>query len=362
MNNQTYIINLMKAAMTGSEFNLDPSLDKKLYQILKEQTFLSMHHYVTKSETTKPFYLATHLLYEEIDKLKALLKTIFDSNKIDHIFLKGSSFYNLYPNKNIRLLGDIDILIRPKDVKKVIDLLKKNDFIYGERCSHHISFHYYKIEIEIHFAIIEKKLSISDYLAQPFENAILDNNHTYTLLPEFNLVFIIAHYMKHLQSGSGLRSMCDIYVLIKHYNIDLNKVRIIFQKYKCEKFFDCLLTCLNIIFDYNDYPFNYNEHAKELINYSLNSGIHGFGKNNNPFVNKQQAISNNKFFYLLKTWFIPIKQLFDFYPWTKTIILIPLGYIVRLFHLIFKRKKQLKSVLFNKTTNNSDLFKNIGLK
>ena len=77
-----------------------------------------------------------------IDKVKDLIKNLLDTNCVDHIFLKGSTTKNFYPDKTIRSLGDIDILIKPSDEKKVVRLLKANNFEYRERCSHHISFHY----------------------------------------------------------------------------------------------------------------------------------------------------------------------------------------------------------------------------
>ena len=362
MNNLEFVIKLMRSALTNENFDINVDLkNKELLMLLKEQTFLPMLYYVSKIDSLKPYYLSSCLFHEELNKIKKNIKSIFDHNQIDHIFLKGSSTKDLYENENIRLLGDIDVLIKEKDLKNAINLLKEKGFKYGERCSHHVSFHYGRIEVELHFAIIEKNIRISKYLTKPFDNCYLIDNHTYQLNPEYNLVFVIAHYMKHLRGGSGLRNFCDIYLLINKYNINLDNVRKIFKKYKYETFFDTLLTCLNIIFNYNKYPFTYNKSAEDLITYSLYSGIHGFGKKNNFIINKQQAHSNNKFVYLLKTLFVPVKQLFDFYPWTKSIILIPFGYIARFFHLIFKRRKQLKTVLNSKQRNNQ-LFKNIGLK
>lgn len=362
MNNKEIVIKILNSALNNKQINFEiDTSNQELMLLLKEQTFLPMAYYVSKNKNLKAYYLSSCLFHEEIDKMTNIVKNLFNENNIDHIFLKGSTLKNLYPDRNIRLLGDIDVLIKEKQLKKAIKILKNNGFIYESRASHHISFKYRKLELELHFNIIEKNIRLSEYLSKPFENAYLINKNTYQLNNEYNLIFIIAHYMKHLHGGSGLRSLCDIYLMIKNYNINLDNIKKVFKKYKYELFFDTLLTCLNIIFDYNDYSFNYIESANELIDYSLKSGIHGFGKNNNYSVNKQQANSNNKFIYLLKTLFIPLNQLFDFYPWTKSIILIPLGYICRFFHLIFKRQKQLKSVMKNKS-NNNELFSNIGLK
>lgn len=363
MNNNEIILKTIKYAINQKkiEEEIDLKNNKELCLILKEQTFLPMFYFVTKNSLAKPYYISSILLHEQFDNVRTIINDLFNQNGIKHIFLKGSSIQFLYPDRNIRMLGDIDVLIENKNLKKAIKVLKQNNFIYQERASHHIGFQYNNIEVELHFKIIEYRIKLAKYLTNPFNNAYQIDQYNYELNPEYNLIFIIAHYMKHLKGGSGLRSIIDIYLLINKNNIDLNKVRTIFKQYKCEQFFDCILSMLDIIFDYNNYPYNKNENADELITYSLNSGIHGFGKNNNYMLNKENASSNNKFIFLLKQWFIPIKQLFDFYPWTKTIILIPLGYIVRLFHLFFKRQKELKLVLKNKKNDNS-LFKKIGLK
>lgn len=70
---------------------------------------------------------------ELIKELKELSE-IFNKNKIKHVFLKGSALIlgNYYKNISSRMIGDIDILIDEKDYKKILLLLKKNEY-YSEK-------------------------------------------------------------------------------------------------------------------------------------------------------------------------------------------------------------------------------------
>lgn len=360
--NHKLILDILNAGLNNQKLDLSNEHDnKELITIMREQTFLPYLYYVSKDTFYNAYYISSYLIHEQFIRLKRFIKMIFDKNQIDHIFLKGSSLQDLYPDRNLRLLGDIDVLVREKDINKAIKVFKENGFIFDERADHHISFKYKNLEIELHHRIVEYNHPLYHFFKEPFANASVEDNHTYALDNDYNLVFIISHYLKHLRNGSGLRSLCDIYLMMLKKEINIDKVYQIFIDNGYEKFFICVLSAIDIIFAYRPFEFENSPYAEELISYSLNSGIHGFGANNDYIKNRQVSVTKNRFVYLLKTWFVPIKVLFSYYPWTKSIILIPFGYIARLFHLLIHRRKKLKHIMTHK--NSDDLFfKHIGIK
>ena len=150
--------------------------------------------------------------------------------------------------------------------------------------------------------------------------------------------------------------------MLEKLNLDFEKINPFFKQYKLEKFFNTVLNELNILFGYNALPFEVNEYAHALIDFSLESGIHGNGENGDQLINAQRnAKGNNKLKFLLSRWFIPVKSIFTIYPWTKSIILLPLGYVFRLGHLVFRRRKELKHVLNTEKLESNTLFDDVGL-
>lgn len=348
------VLKLIDAGLKEKNISISElKITKVVARILKEQTFLPFLYKVTAEEKFKTFYFLSALYSEEIDNLTSLVKNLFDANNIDHIFLKGTVIRKYYNDPYLRMLGDVDVYINEHDLKKATKILKNNGFKFLERCSHHLSFSYKNIEFELHFHLIEVTNPFYEYFSKPFSHSQRQDHNTYALDIEYHFVFIIVHYMKHLlDGGAGLRPLCDIYVLINKFNLDLVKIKNIFNQYKYTNFFNTILNMLDYVFSYHKYEYIKNEKTEELIEYTLKSGIHGFGKDNNKVKNKQIAQSNSKIKYLFKLWFIPVKSLFAFYPWTKSIILIPLGYLFRLFHLIFKRQDKFKELMSNKNNDN----------
>ena len=361
IDNYELVLKIVNAAIKGEHLDLSNQHEnKELLITMKEQTFLAYLYYVSKDSFFNPYYISSCLIHEQFKNFATLIKSLFDKNDIDHIFLKGSTMQYLYPDKNLRMLGDIDVLVREKDINRACELLKENGFIFQDRADHHVGFQYKKLEFELHNRIIEYTHPLHDYLKGPFSHAYKKDNNTYALEDNFNFIYILSHYMKHLKNGSGIRSLIDVYLLLTKTNIDLDYCYEIFKKYGYEDFFKVSMTALKRIFDYEN-KYQVSKYADDLITYSLNSGIHGFGKNNDYIKNKQVSTSNNKFIYLLKVLFVPIPTLFSYYPWTKSIILIPFGYIARFFHLLFKRHDKFKHVLHS-AKQDDQFFKNIGIK
>ena len=66
----------------------------------------------------------------KIMKQIRFISKLFYENKIDYVLLKGSALlkFNAYDAINERMVGDIDILVRVKDLQKTQKLLKKHGF------------------------------------------------------------------------------------------------------------------------------------------------------------------------------------------------------------------------------------------
>ncbi|WP_115461200.1 nucleotidyltransferase family protein [Winogradskyella aurantiaca] len=58
---------------------------------------------------------------------------LFKDNNINYVLLKGAAFITLFPNldKGIRMIGDIDILIKPDQLDEAVELMKHNGYQTG---------------------------------------------------------------------------------------------------------------------------------------------------------------------------------------------------------------------------------------
>lgn len=355
------LFSIVKAGMLNQSLDLT-SLDiqSDLMRVIIEQTFQPFLFKVSKDPRFKKYYLSSYLLIEQFEKIGSKLKALFDKHEIDHIFLKGYELRNLYHDKALRLSGDIDILVREKDYKKAKEIMSMNGFVYENECEHHAGYKYNNFEVELHRIITPSTEAYFDLLKYAFENAYIFDKHTYKLNNEFNFFYILVHYIKHLLTGAGLRELCDVYLMLEKLDLNMNKVHEYLKQFKLEKFFNVLLSELKILFDFDKLDFEFDNNAYELIDYSLKSGIHGNGSDGDRLGNYQKNSSKSKVGFLFKKLFLPVRTIFRIYPWTKSIILLPFGYIARLIYLLKNRIGWAKEVLSNKSSEDN-IFDKIGL-
>ena len=119
---------------------------------------------------------------------------------------------------------------------------------------------------------------------------------------------------------------------------------------------------LNVVFGYDKIPFTKNDRVGQMIDFCMQSGVHGQGRKSKQVENNVTYIGNgNKFLYIIKRTFISPREMFTIYPWTKSIILLPFGYIARIFYLIFNKSDKLKKVMEYEKGDKYYLMESIGL-
>ena len=146
---------------------------------------------------------------------------LFAENNIDYAPLKGTFTKRYYPNPNMRLMGDIDILIPYNKRKEVYNILLKNGYSNEKDpglSSHHDIFTHGKFGVfEIHFRLLDDEKNKRNYLDENVWNEI--TNHS--ISTEFNLVYQLAHYANHFQhGGASFKPMLDIGLILLKEQID----------------------------------------------------------------------------------------------------------------------------------------------
>ena len=216
-----------------------------------------------------------------------------DREGIWHCPLKGIVLQPLYPMLGMRYSADNDILIDAKGCKKLRDFMKKRGYRvleYGG--SHHDS---YVKNPSYHFEFHRRLLShlllgnsamkyfenIEDRLLRDEKNSF----HRQLTNEDFYLHMIIHMYMHYTATGTGLRSLVDIYYYRKAYNVDDAYVRGKLEEFGIAEFEKTAVMLTGKLFDdYSEVPEgNYNTDIStsftaqelEMLDYLFSSGACG---------------------------------------------------------------------------------------
>lgn len=150
--------------------------------------------------------------------------------------LKGAVVAECYKNPELRISSDTDVLIDPKDEETVCEFLKENGYAVEERLPnhHHLGArHPFGGLLEVHvmlYSDITRKVLFNNLnmYGEPWEKVTINGGTYHTLGVNDNLMYLTAHYIKHLvNSGGGVRQMMDLLLFIEK-----NKEHIDFEKYE----------------------------------------------------------------------------------------------------------------------------------
>lgn len=162
----------------------------------------------------------------------------FSQDGFESCLLKGQGNGLLYPQPNLRIPGDIDILIRPKmydhdkrnvitDVKKIIAYVRLKDQ-YTKAAYHHIEYPRFNgTDVEVHYRpsfrfnfIFNARLQqyYADIADEQFHNRKkIADGEIAVPTAEFNKVFLLSHIYNHLfHEGIGLRQLLDYYYVLEN--------------------------------------------------------------------------------------------------------------------------------------------------
>jgi predicted nucleotidyltransferase len=269
----------------------------------------------------------------QLKELDEILQ-IFERNQIDCLPLKGSVIKSDYPFTFLRYMGDIDILIREKDMKKAVQLLETKEYITKSDSYNHLSMEKLPyVEVELHRHLLPYQQEGEDLLTGIWDRLVLKegSGHIYQMSEEDFLIFMLLHLHKHYQvSGTGIRSFLDIYLFLqKHKDLNFNYIDDSLNRVNLKE------TCLKYI-EFSDKLFNLEKMDNDFLTMKervKNSGVFGSSK-----VRMETDLSNNKQspIRLIFRKIFPLKRMMiQRYPVLKHhIFLLPIFYVLRLLRLI----------------------------
>ncbi len=318
----------------------------------------------TKAYSPKFIQKTNGVLFDFINKdtqqqaLIIKIKSLFQTHQIDHIFLKGTKLKTLYKASYMRGMGDVDILVR-SDLDVIKALFKELNIKLESRSLQHDQYITEdNLLIEIHPSIHKDfNPKYQTYFKGAWENASLVVGCEYTLNPTFEVIYLLYHLAKHIESsGIGLRSLLDIGIYLQKYDtqIDLKALNETLILLKMDKFYNTVLYLNKVYFDL-DVPISNQGFImsetllEETTAYFITSGIHGKGDTFNNMAPRLAASENkgkSKFKVLWRIVFPKMVDARGMYPVLhKHGYLYPVLMVHRLFRLIvIKNKSSLKKI------------------
>lgn len=336
-----YILNLadihnvsgiIYTALNNNDYKLLKEINDKLYK-----SFLTTAVVSAKRDS-------------ETDKIIKLLT----DNGIWHLMSKGYLIKNYYPNPELRTMGDIDILVKEKDLRKATDIIKENGYNITGIFYNEVGFDKNNLHFELHDQLNEKignGIDFGEYYKSKCKKAVLISGLTYRLTHEDHFIYTIVHIGKHFsKSGCGIRMIMDIAVFINCFgnSLDWSYIWNEFDKIRLKPFAINIVNLCKIWFNTNttgiisDSEFKLeldSELYNEICVYVLSAGVFGTHNRNTDFnILKNQHITDNKVSTKrinLLYWFFPddeyMRIKFDWYK-KKPKYYLPVAWVYRWFY------------------------------
>jgi len=299
---------------------------------------------------------------------------------IEHCVLKGSSLAVLYPSPELRISGDVDILINPDDEEKVMKFMEERNFVVTERdkimqnfTAKHPKAGLFEIHVKLFDSEFDKYVLKGKFSVKESYDVMTTHDGTELNILGKNdgLYFAASHMIKHfVKDGLGLRQISDWLLYVDKYRdeIDIEGFNRVINELGFEKFINAIYTVGNKYFKMS---FECDEENPEDILEDMDNGG-SFGHNdidrtrykakllNNLYGKNESDIRKNVLSRLIRLAFPSKRTLVQkgFLKDDASPLMLPIGWIKRWADVLFKGKlKKIKSVSGKKEVNEEKLQK-----
>ena len=280
------------------------------------------------------------------------LTVCFEEHEIPFLPLKGSVIRKLFPLPYLREMGDIDILIPADKIQNACELAQSMDCKIISTVSHHVELQKRPyMNLELHTGLIAPTYEYYEYYKDPWERAYLQKDKFwYGVKNEDVYLYLLTHSAKHYYySGTGIRSVIDIYLFNRAYRSSMNHEYIAreLKKLNLETFAGQMEGLAEYWF--SGHGCDVNADIEEMQAYILSGATYGT-KNNREvnelrrYIRKGKSESGAKtamFFHMV---FLPRDEMQLMFPiLKKTPILLPFCWMVRWFRILFTKPQSISS-------------------
>ena len=347
-----YMISLVSAAVNGHQ-PVEPTDDINfgiVYKFLKLHTLANTAFYAVEKLEHKP---ETELFKKWRDERnmgvhKNMIQTLefaaftdaLKQNKIEYMPIKGFPLCELYPKPDYRMMSDVDVVVREKDMKKggeIILGLGYTPVMVGS--IHHDEYNKPPFMIiELHHDMVARDSRFFKYYEGIMDRAEKVGDYERKLSDEDFFIFVLVHLNKHFEdSGTGIRSLLDLYLLNEKSlpKLDREYVFSELEKLGLTEFYEKMTAIGRKWFSDEDY----SDFSDDEI-YIIRSTA--FGLDEYEYKNRKGDLSEAAF--LKKRLFPSYAWMKDHYPSVRRFPpVLPFAYVYRIFRGLIKNRKKIKT-------------------
>lgn len=232
---QQGIIALLAAAVTGEQRPLPEGFTlEAASEILIRQSLIPLAYqgaYLcgipAQSEQMQQYrgvYLRNLLRSEGQMRAAEGIFRAFEARNIAYLPLKGCCMKKLYPQPEMRVMGDADILIRPEQYKEIAAVMEALGFAFRREDNHVYDWYSDALHVELHKSLVPPRDGdYFSYFADGWQRAARQQGSRYGYSAEDAFIFLFSHFARHYRgSGIGCRHVVDLYVYLQA-NPELNE-------------------------------------------------------------------------------------------------------------------------------------------
>ena len=166
---------------------------------------------------------------ERVAKIQSEVLGLLNNENIPCVVLKGMAVARNYPFPELRLSGDMDLLVSCSDMARANELLLSAGFVCADKNEIHVVYGKNGIIIELHHHISRFPDSDKGNFAKEFMSDAVNHSRTEAvgiyefpaLEQPYQLLALLMHMERHMgASGIGLRQLCDWAVSVYHMKQD----------------------------------------------------------------------------------------------------------------------------------------------
>ncbi len=294
------------------------------------------------------------------------LSRVFEKYKIEYVLLKGSVTKEYYPEKWMRLGGDIDILVREEQLFFAVDAiaLELGYTTDGVKGFHDMSlFSDDGVHLELHYNVKENMPALDTMLSRAWEFCSGGEGYRRHMSEEFFILHIVCHMAYHFVGGGcGIKPFSDLMLIRKSTEFDEDLLLSMLDKCGLKEFYKNVIALIDVWF----FGKEHTPLTQDMESHVLLAGItRGVDKT----VAAEQTRRGGRVGYILSRIFMPYGQLKIRYPRLEgKPVLTPIFTVRRWLSFAFGSKKRARHELqATKKIGKDDMkrvtnfFENVGL-
>lgn len=370
---QRGLITLIKSALKGKAYELPESFSPEaVVDIAKNHQISPLVYYGAikcgfekNSDWMKKLFenaFPLVLLDEEQNAALNKLSNAFEKAEIEYMPLKGSVLKALYPKSEMRVMGDIDILIKSEQYGSIRQIMSESGFDENVENDHEFVWTRGNLCIELHKRLIPSyNKDFYAYFGDGWQLAKKSTAFKYIMDDEAFFIHLITHFTKHYREGGiGIKHLADLWVYKKaKLDLDFGYIKEELRKLCLDRFFEYVEKTLDNWFEGGEETYE----TKLISDTVFGSGV--YGDEEIAVVSRMlretkggKSVGGTKLSRFFKVAFLPYKNMCEKYGILRKLpFLLPIMWIVRFFDVLIFRSKKLSSYIEKQKSITKDTVK-----